>query len=137
MQIKKTDWIGRPEQVKVRAHSLSFKTAKRCAALYTLEENEELRLIRHNKSVSFLMLHTKEDRIIFKDDFIDLKFFSLRETITKSTGDVLLIEKRGKSISFSTEGGKLMEIENEAFTSSASFGFLIEPSDEEILLELF
>ena len=38
MQIKKTDWIGRPEKVMVRSHSLTFKTDKRCAVLYTLEE---------------------------------------------------------------------------------------------------
>ncbi len=137
MQIKKTDWIGRPEKVMVRSHSLTFKTDKRCAVLYTLEETGELKLIKHNKSVSFLMLHTKKDRIIISDDVIDASFFGLREKIEIKAGDMLLVKKEGSKITFSSDSFKLLEIENEAFASSASFGFLIEGSDEEVFLEFF
>ena len=137
MQIKKTDWIECPERVKVRAHSLTFKASKRCAVLYTLDKEGSLKLIRHNDTVSFLMLHTKEDRIIISKERMDIKFFSLKESINRKVGDVLVIEKKGERISFNGEDENIFEIENSAFLCSASFGFLIEPSDEEIVLEFY
>lgn len=137
MQIKKTDWINRPESVKVRAHSLTFRSERRCAALYSLEEVGELRLVRHNKSVSFLMLHTKRDRIIFKEDHIDMKLWSSECRMSIESDNELIIKKENECVSFFSGDKCLLKISNPAFTSSASFGFLIEPSDEEILLELF
>ena len=137
MQIKKTDWINKPEKVITRAHSLRFTTDKRTIVLYTLEEEGNLKLIRHSKSTSFVMLHTKEDRIIFSDNCIDVKFFGLKERISKETGDILQIEKKKNMITFSSENEVLLEISAPPFSSSASFGFLVEPSEEEIILEFF
>ncbi len=138
MQIKKIDWINKPEKVRVSAHSLSFKAERRCAALYTLEEEGKLALIRHNsETVSFLMLHTKNDRIIFRKDHADMKFSSLSEWIYLSIPDEIRVRKEGKKIVFSSATSALLTLENDAFFSSASFGFLIEKSDEEIKVELY
>ena len=83
------------------------------------------------------MLHTKEDRIIISKERMDIKFFSLKESINRKVGDVLVIEKKGDRISFNGEDETIFEIENSAFLCSASFGFLIEPSEEEIVLEFY
>lgn len=133
MQIKKVDWINKPESVKERAHSLKFHVKERTAVLYTLEESGELKLIKHNDIVSFLMLHTKEDRIIFNKESADIKMFSLSATVKFNTFDTLTVKKDGSIITFNDD----LKIENPAFFSSASFGFLIEKTDEEILLELY
>ncbi len=137
MQIKKVDWINKPEKVKVTAHSLTFITEKRCALLYTLEKDGELKLVRHNGNVSFLMLHTKNDRIILERESVDIRMFSLNSTITLSVPDEISVRKTGDTIAFSASGSVLIRLSNPAFLDSASFGFLIEGSKEEISIELF
>ncbi|HIV99407.1 MAG TPA: hypothetical protein IAB12_06500 [Candidatus Ornithospirochaeta avicola] len=131
MQIKKVDWINRPEKMRANSYSISFDEKGKRAALYTLGKEEEIALSYEGDGVSFFLFHTENDYLIISSTLLSFNLFSLKGKYElpfeiKS----LLIRKENERIVFISDGKEIMSLENEAFTESASVGFLIRNEEE-------
>ena len=127
MQIKKVDWINRPEKVKVSAHSLTFMDNYPSYALYTIGKDEDLFLSYEGEEVSFILLHTDKDMITLHEDEIDISFAGLNAKV----------RKRGEEVTFSDEEGDLLSLSYPSFSTSVSVGFKTKGIKREIRLSFF
>ena len=138
MQIKKLDWINRPEKIRVTAHSLTFKDEKTSICLHTTGIDDEVKLTYEGEGISFLMLHTENDYILFKHDRILSAFSGFKSEMPADIPSTIIVRKKGEDITFLTEDGKMIyHISNPAFTESASFGFKTGKSGKTVTLLLF
>lgn len=137
MQIKKVDWINRPEKVKVSAHSLTFMDNYPSYALYTIGKDDDLFLSYEGEGVSFILLHTDRDMITLNEDEIDISFAGLNAKVRKKRGKSLCIRKRGEEVTFSDEDGDFLSLSYPSFSSSVSAGFKTKGIKREIRLSFF
>lgn len=134
MQIKKVDWINRPAKVRVTSRTLTFRQKEKSAALYTLSETEDLLLRYEGENVSFLMLHTDRDRLKITPDGISFSMHGTKAIIPGRHGAELFVEKRGDTVTFKEKDVTVFEWSDPAFRDSASIGFLMEGSENEVTL---
>ena len=134
MQIKKVDWINRPERVRITSRTLCFRESGKRAALYTVGENEELTLRYEGENVSFLMLHTDRDYLRICSDRIAFSMHGTKSVSYGTFGTELEVVKEGTHISFLQDGRTVFEAEDPAYKDSASLGFFIEGSEKDVTL---
>ncbi len=137
MQIKKVDWINRPQKVKITAHTLSFRSSGIHKALYTLEEKGCLELEYEGNDICFFMLHTPSDAIFFSLDKIYGSMFNLSFSFPAKLSNRLIIEKDGEKITFISKEETVLEISNPAFLDSASFGFVTGKDTTDVSISFF
>ena len=138
MQIKKLDWINRPEKIRVTAHSLTFKDERTSVCLHTTGVDDEVKLSYEGEDISFIMLHTENDYILFDSNRILSTFAGFKTEFPSDIPSTMVVKKKGEDITFLTEDGRLIyHISNPAFTESASFGFKTGKSGKTVTLLLF
>ena len=138
MQIKKLDWINRPERIRVTAHSLKFKDDRTSICLHTAGVDDEVKLSYEGDDISFIMLHTENDYLLLGKTRILSVFAGFRSEFPASVPSTVIIRKNGDDIAFLTENGEtIYHISNPAFHDSASFGFKTGKTGGEVTLLLF
>ena len=138
MHIKKLDWINRQEKIRVTAHSLTFKDEKTSVCLHTTGVDDEVKLTNEGEYISFLMLHTENDYILFEKDRILSVFAGFKAEFPASVPATIIVRKKGDDISFLSEDGEsIYHISNPAFMESASFGFKTGKTGKTVTLLLF
>ncbi len=135
MNIKKAQWLKKPETfTSLSLHSAKFVSRGEESLFFTLGEEGTLTLsgeAAEGAVVSFVFFHTPSDRIVFSAKEIKSSFFGLESTHNVSNPITELeIEKNGDEITFSTYSTFLLKVKNSAFSSSASFGMVIEGEGE-------
>lgn len=131
MQIRKIDWINRPNKIRVSSKSLTFLSEKKSTALHTTTEKEKLCLHYEGSRVSFIMLHTMHDRIIFSEGRIEVSFSGFSYSFPADFDSTLIVEKDGERISFFSKDREILTLTHPAFKESASFGMTSTPTGEE------
>lgn len=136
MQIKKCQWISRPEKVKIfSSSSLCFESKTKHALLYTFEEEGELTLewvADKAVDISAIFINSINEGIKFQ-----FKDESITKTLTISTlktvdylplkpNKVMKIIKKGTKLFFYANELLLSEYERENVGSSVSLGLLSE-----------
>lgn len=135
MQIRKLDWINRPDHVRLSAHSVEFTDEKHTACLHTTGENENIRLSCEGDGICFLMLHTDRDRLVLGNGKASFSFAGFSYEIPLDVPSCLIVRKQGADIRFEAEDGRLlMHLTNPAFLGSASFGFATSGSGGKAVL---
>ena len=138
MQIKKLDWINRPEKIRVTAHSLTFKDDRTSVCLHTTGVDDEVKLTYEGDGISFIMLHTENDYILLEKDRILSVFAGFRAEFPSAVPSTIIVRKKGEEISFLREDGEILyHISNPAFADSASFGFKTGKTGRTATLLLF
>lgn len=127
MNTKKAVWIGRPEKLRTTLHSYEFEADGSNSVFFTVGEAGTMELMKEGSAESvFMLLHSPSDFIIFRKDMIRISFAGLAADIPHSTGSRITMQKEGKRIVFKNGDETILELEKDAFYSSASFGIAAE-----------
>ena len=127
MNTKKAVWIGRPEKLRTTLHSFSFEPDGSSSVFFTAGEDGSIDLKKSGSAESaFMLLHTPSDYVLFRKSSISLVFSGIKAEIPAISGDHVILEKKGRKLTF-TDGEKtILELEKDAFSGSASFGIVTE-----------
>lgn len=129
--MKKAQWLKKPVSfTSLSLHGTSFMNSGKSSVFFTIGESATLKLsatLSSPLSVSFVFLHTPEDKIIFSNGKVYISFFGFRSehNMFKAITE-LKIDKNGDEIIFSSEDEVVLKIKNPAFFSSSSFGIEID-----------
>ncbi len=127
MNTKKAVWIGRPEKLKTTLHSFEFEADGSNSVFFTIGEEGMMELRKDGTAESaFMLLHSPSDFILFRKDRIRMTFSGLAADIPHSIGNIITMQKEGKRLVFRNGDETILELEKDAFFSSASFGVAAE-----------
>ncbi|MBO8436741.1 MAG: hypothetical protein IAA97_07170 [Spirochaetes bacterium] len=137
MNTKKAIWINKPEHIKATLHTLSFKSESAHSVFFVLGEEEEIKLsYKAETTVAFVLMHTEEDYIVFKDNAIVLLFSGIRTEIPHAAINELELIKKGPALTFKSGDDEILAITKTAFRTSVSFGISAKGCGE-VVLEVF
>ena len=127
MNTKKAVWIGRPEKLRTTLHSFEFDAGSSNSVFFTLGEEGTIDLTKKgNAESAFMLLHTPSDFVLFRSESIKLSFSGIEAVIPCSIGNHLAMYKNGTKLAFRDGDRTILELNKEAFSSSASFGIAAE-----------
>lgn len=129
--MKKAQWLKKPVSfTSLSLHGTSFMNSGKSSVFFTIGESDTLTLSASPAdplNVSFIFLHTPEDKIIFSSGKVYISFFGFKSehNMFKPITE-LKIDKNGDEITFSSDDEVILKIKNPAFFSSSSFGIEID-----------
>ena len=127
MNTKGAAWVGKAEIERISLHTLEFRSQSRHSVFFTLGEEGTIDLTKKgNAESAFILLHTPSDFVLFRSESIKLSFSGIEAVIPCSIGNHLAMDKNGTKLTFRDGDRTILELNKEAFSSSASFGIAAE-----------
>lgn len=137
MNTKKAHWIAKPTKIKTTLHSFSYASESKHSVFFILPENGEMKLTcRGNAQAAFVLMHTPDEFIVFRNDEAIIIFGGIKEHVPIVRDDTITLNKEREKLSFFSSGKLLLTIEKEAFAASSSFGVSSE-GEGDVYIEVF
>ena len=93
-------------------------------------------ICRGNAKIAFVLMHTPDEFIVFRNDEAIIIFGGIKEHVPIVRDDTITLNKEREKLSFFSSGKLLLTIEKEAFAASSSFGVSSE-GEGDVYIEVF
>lgn len=136
MNTSKSLWINRPTGVTTTLHSYTFTPVEKAEVYFILEREGKIEITCKRGCFDYILLHTPNDYVLFKENSIEVVFKGLKEEMQIKRGDKITLDKRLDRLTFSYDEREVLSLSYPSFLTSTSFGVRAYEG-KEVYLEVF